>query len=159
MWKLAFRHLALATMLALPVSIGVGSGCGQAHDICDVVCECTKCNDRSEDNCLNEISRMIDKAAAYDCSDDMDKYVECVVSDNDCDDASFSANACFADELQDVLECIDDASDITGPIVGEGEGEGEGPQGGAFPQGGAGGAGGVGGTPLQGGAGGVGGAM
>lgn len=132
MFTTALRHLALAAALALPLSLLVGPGCGQAHDVCDVVCECTHCSDRGNDDCLIELNRMIDVAAAYDCSEDMDKYVECIVKDNDCDDAVFSANDCVADELTDVLDCMADASDIlmssTGaiPVPSEGEGEGEG---------------------------------
>ncbi len=166
LWKIAIRHAVLATTLALPLTMAFGQGCGQAHDVCDRVCECTRCSDRTRDNCLIEFNRMVEVAAAYDCSDDMDKYVACIVSDSDCKDTRFSADDCQADEQVDLLKCMDDSSDYVflGSTGAIGEGEGEGPpagaggamtgSGGTGGAGGAGiGAGGTGGSPGAGGAG------
>lgn len=117
-----FRHAALAAFLLSPVAVGLGSGCGTAYDVCEVVCECTKCSDRARDECEIEVDRMVDVASAYDCVDDMDVYVECVMTDSDCDDTSFSSNDC-AEDFADLADCIDDNSDIISfGSVGAGQG-------------------------------------
>jgi hypothetical protein len=140
MLKLALRHAALAAALALPFAIS-SQGCGTAYSVCDVVCECTHCNDRTHDECIIGVDRLLDVGDAYDCSEDVDAYLDCVENDSDCDDTAFDANDCVQDELQDVFECLDDNSDILGNnVIGEGEGEGPPPG-----TGGAGGAAGVGG--------------
>lgn len=124
------RHASLALLLLSPVAVGLGSGCGTAYDVCEVVCDCTKCNDRTRDECEIEVGRMLEVADAYECTDEMDVYVECVTNDFECDDTTFSSNDC-AEDFADLFECIDDNSDIIDlGSAGAGEGEGEGPAGG-----------------------------
>lgn len=127
MWKSALSHTLLSAFLLTPLALALGGpGCGQAVTVCDLVCECTHCSDRAEDACIINVDRMIETAAAYDCTEDFDKYVECIEKDGDCNDTNFTADDCLADELVDLLECMNDESDImasTGAIIGEGEGE------------------------------------
>ena len=113
-FKTVLRHAALATVLAFPFAVGMGSGCGRAQEVCDVVCDCVLCNDRTEDDCIIELDRMIERAEAYDCVQEADDYFDCAINKGDCDDNVFDANDCIEDELADVLDCIEDNSDIIG---------------------------------------------
>ncbi len=119
------RHLALALLLAFPIAVGGGAGCGTAYQVCDVVCDCTKCNDRTWDECELEINRMLDTAEAYDCVDEMDTFVDCVQNDSECDDTAFSIEDCLED-YADLAECIDDNSDLINFGAGTGTGQDDG---------------------------------
>lgn len=126
MLKQAVSHAALSMFLATPLALAfVGQGCGQAVEVCDVVCECEHCSDRAEDLCLIEVDRILERAEAYGCDSEAEELLDCVVDDNDCDDANFTFNDCLIDEGVELQECMNDESDIMGSTGAIGEGEGE----------------------------------
>jgi hypothetical protein len=96
------------------------NACGLAEEYCDTKCECELCNDRKYDECVIEMDAEIDRADAYECTEDYDAYAECVISDASCEDENWGLEGddC-ANEYEDLYDCIDDASDLgqTGPVT------------------------------------------
>ena len=111
------RRMAIITTLGLPFIL-LQPACSTAGNICDAICECTKCNDRAEDECEIQVNAALDVADSYGCNDEADSAVECTLDNNDCDDTSFEVSAKCADDFEDLARCVDDnsATDIFGAV-------------------------------------------
>jgi hypothetical protein len=133
--RILAKHAALALFISAPVGIiAANQGCGLNHDFCDVYCECELCNDRSEDACQVQIGAALDAADEYDCTEEAEAYIECLMDESDCDDDDNQFEVepdCLENELDDLNDCIDDNSDLDVVMQGPGPGPGPGPGGGA----------------------------
>ncbi|AKT37871.1 uncharacterized protein CMC5_020140 [Chondromyces crocatus] len=100
------KALLLMTMLGtLPAACG-----GAAASYCDLVCDCSGCNDNQYDECLTNTQAALDKAAIYDCGDEWDDLEECVFDEYSCRRGDFSLAVCFR-ELAEAEVCVHDRSD------------------------------------------------
>jgi hypothetical protein len=98
---------------ALPIGAVIAPGCGGLpSDVCDVICECERCNDRAEDECLIRANRRQDTAAAYGCEDESDDYGNCVVDNNNCEQSQFQPGTRCNDDYQILLDCMVDNSAV-----------------------------------------------
>jgi len=87
----------------------------RAVEFCDAKCECTLCNDREYDECVIDKEHDIDVAAAYECDQEYDELLTCVLDKADCDDYAWVVDADDCDnETEDYADCVDDASDLGG---------------------------------------------
>jgi hypothetical protein len=132
LFRTIVRHVVLALAIATPVGVvAANQGCGLNHDFCDVYCECELCNDRSEDACQVQIGAALDAADEYDCAEEAEAYIECLIDESDCedDDNQFEVEPdCLENELDDLNDCIDDNSDLD--VVMQGPSGPDGPAGG-----------------------------
>ncbi len=113
--SLALRVAAIS-LFALPASFGTLAACnGQAGTVCADACDCTHCNDRDEELCINAVSAEFDRAAAYDCTLEFQDYVDCALETSDCNldrkTATISYEIdpdCITNELADYNKCLAD---------------------------------------------------
>lgn len=99
--------LALVVTIALAA---VGIGCDSYADICEQEIQCIGGNDADIDACIAGIEGEEEVAAAYDCTDAWDKYVDCIAEKIDCDDGNLDLGC--SDEGESYSDCKSAASDI-----------------------------------------------
>ncbi len=104
MKNISFTLVGLALVLT-------SMGCSGLHsDICEQTIQCEGGNDADIDACVAQLDGEEDVAAAYDCGDPWDKYIECVGDKIDCNDGNIDIGSC-GDEYESYANCKDGASD------------------------------------------------
>jgi hypothetical protein len=153
MKKTFLKRLAFLALFATPSVIAVmpAGGCSKGKNLCDLICDCTKCSDRGFDDCVDQINGGVATAKAYECEVELNAVYDCYTQEFDCDDrdntidhpcsAQFlpgsagctNGNPDCEDEERDLGECIADNSDLNGnagpgpaPAPGPGPGGGGG---------------------------------
>ncbi len=102
--------------LILLAALGASTaGCsGSAGEYCDLKCDCEGCNDQEYDECIVHTEAAQDRGSAYDCDEEVDVLMECILNDNDCDEIAgveiFTADC--GDEQDDVNDCLSDGTDL-----------------------------------------------
>ncbi|MBW2522872.1 MAG: hypothetical protein JRI23_01790 [Deltaproteobacteria bacterium] len=106
------HKLRVEVVIGLGVAALVLTACSRASEFCDAMCECEHCNDRKKDECVIGTETAIDQADAYDCGDDYDEYLQCVLDEADCDENDWRVEGDDCDnEQESYWECVADASD------------------------------------------------
>jgi hypothetical protein len=114
-------------------------GCkSKPSQLCAEQCDCAPCNDREQDECELAANAERKRASKYDCSSEYDTYIDCALSDNDCDDGAFTIDDSCGEDYTELAECIADNSDLAGSQQGPGPGPGPGPGAGGSGAGGTG---------------------
>ena len=82
------------TMLALAASVLSGGCESSAENVCELVCECTHCNDFEEERSCAHLEWQADVAESYDCTSEFDDWAKCVEDNGRCneDEASFTTH-------------------------------------------------------------------
>jgi hypothetical protein len=103
---------SLSFLLLLGLGAFASACSGVAGEYCDLYCDCEGCSDEEYDECVINQDAAIDAASAYDCDAEYDEYVQCALEENDCDDDNFVVDSSCAGEAENLLECLDDGSDL-----------------------------------------------
>jgi hypothetical protein len=109
------RAVPLASRLALALALAASPlACdGQPEERCDAICDCTECTEVERDTCLADTIADRDTAAAYDCGDAYDAYVDCELTKSRCrDDRFFLDGIDCAGELAELHDCEARASSL-----------------------------------------------
>ena len=80
---------SLSFLLLLGLGAFASACSGVAGEYCDLYCDCEGCSD-----------------------EEYDEYVQCALEENDCDDDNFVVDSSCAGEAENLLECLDDGSDL-----------------------------------------------
>ena len=111
------RRVSFFAITATPMFLLVAPACSTAGDLCDLICDCQKCNDRALDNCEIGVDALIDASDAYGCNDDADTATQCVIDNNDCNNNNFQISNKCLDDLQDLSRCIGDEGKVATVFV------------------------------------------
>jgi hypothetical protein len=91
-------------------------GCTSIYsEYCEEYTDCVDGNDMDRKACLQTISNEKKLAKIYDCSDDFQDYMECMMDDATCDNVGrydyWTDRGDCRDDASDLVECISEASD------------------------------------------------
>lgn len=100
-------RLGIPSLLVATALMALGCGGGSAA-LCEKLQQCYGGNDADFDACLASTDGVAAIAAAYDCSDQYDKLIECTETKGTCSEKRFSADC--NDEGDSLDACQEAAS-------------------------------------------------
>lgn len=106
-----------ALLAAALVAICAASGLGckdYVEDRCELICDCQECNEEQEETCMLETEAALDVADAYECSDQMEAYLDCETEKYRCFEQSYQIGGACRPEQDELFSCMDDTSKRTG---------------------------------------------
>jgi hypothetical protein len=105
-------------LMTLGVVLAIGAaGCSdQMRDYCDKMVACEGGNDKDKDACKDTLRGQEDAADDYDCGDQFDAVLDCVVSNSTCQSGNYSSfneststDACATQEAA-LTACVQNAT-------------------------------------------------
>jgi len=81
-----------------------------AEDRCELLCDCQGCNEEQEERCMVETDAALDVASAYECSDEMDEYLECETEKYRCFEKTYQIGGACGEERGALFGCLDETS-------------------------------------------------
>ena len=92
---------------ALALALSVGAGCNsRAESLCNDICDCEGCSDTQYESCVDDADDLEREIVDEGCGDELDVYYDCIVSEQECNGSSWSADGC-TDEAVDVFQCCE----------------------------------------------------
>ncbi len=104
--NMAKIRIALVVVMAAAF---LAAGC-DIREYCEAWRNCVGGNDEDEKACREQLRTQEDVADIYDCEDDFDTYLQCLINDSECDNDYYYSDC--GDQYEDLDHCIDAASAI-----------------------------------------------
>jgi hypothetical protein len=84
----------------------VGSGCSSSRvtRVCDIMCDCTGCNEAGYTDCIDEAEAAQKLSADKSCGGSFDAYLTCLEDEIECRNDQFSYDGCEEEEAP-LREC------------------------------------------------------
>lgn len=101
-----------AFLIALALGASTQACGGDAGEICDLACDCERCNDEEYDECVVDVEATIDIASAYGCDAEADDLSACIIDRADCVGDEFTYDNGCGPEVIDLAICIDRESSL-----------------------------------------------